>query len=134
VRTQKLEMLDHGMRLVAAKLAGQAKKHRARLRAARLKLDLALAGIGLDAVQLFEEVDVPRHAAVFAVADRLQPGRFLLRDHAGDFAVFGRLERFGVDFVARAPLAGRFERRRAQETADMVGAKRWGVALGHIYS
>src|SRR5215469_13403573 len=73
------------------------------------------------------------HAAVFAVRDRLQSGRFLFGDHAGDLAVFDRLEGFGVDFVARAFLPRRLERARAQQTADMIGAKRRDRALGHGY-
>jgi hypothetical protein len=82
-------------------------------------------------VQPFEEVDVPRHAPVFSVGDRLQSGRLLLGDHAGDLAVLDRLESFAVDFVARPLLARGFEHRRAQQTADMIGAKRRGGALGH---
>src|SRR5262249_585078 len=52
-------------------------------------------------------------------------------DHAGDLAVFDRLESLGIDFVARAPLARGFECRCAQETANMVGAKGWDGALAH---
>ena len=101
------------------------------MRAACLKLDLAFAGIGLDVVEPFQEVDVPRDAAGFAVGNQLQPGRFLLGDDVGDFAVFDRVESLGINFVARPPLARGFECRCAQETADMIGAKRWGSALGH---
>ena len=133
VRLQELEMLDHRMRLVAAELADDAQQHLLRLQAA-LERDLALADIGLDVVSSRDEVDLPGHAAVFAVGDRLQPGRLLLRDHAGDFAVFDRLESFGVDFAcapaARGPsfsaaCAGDCRHGR-RETVDLV---RWVILV-----
>jgi predicted phage tail protein len=59
VRSQELEMLDHRMRLKAAELADHAQQDRPRLRPARLKLYFALAGIGFDIVEPFEEIDIP---------------------------------------------------------------------------
>ena len=69
-------MLDHRMRAVAAELADDAQHHRLGLRA--LELDLALAEIGLDAVEPPEEVVVPERAAELAVGDRLEPDVLLL--------------------------------------------------------
>src|SRR5262249_23998871 len=128
----KREVLDHRMRLVAAELTGETKEHLSRLRAACLKLDFAFAGIGFDVVELFEEIDVPRNAPVFPVSDRLQSGRFLLGDHAGDFAVLDLAGRCGSQFAARALRASRLERSAAQQAPDMIGAKRRSGALGHL--
>ena len=125
--------LDHRMWLKAAELADHAQQHRPRLRAARLKLNFAFAGVSLHIVEPFEEIDIPRHAPVFAVGDRLQPRRFLLGDHAGDFAILDLLERFRTDFATRPLLPRRFQRSAAQEAADMVGAKRRSGTL-HVSS
>ena len=57
-----------------------------------LELDLALAEIGFDAVELAEEIVVPEGAAEFAVGDGLQADVFLLLDDGFDLAVFDRLE------------------------------------------
>ena len=62
-------MVDHRMRLVAAELADDAQQNGARLRAAGLKFYFAFAGIGLDIVEPFKKIDVPRQAPVFAVGD-----------------------------------------------------------------
>ena len=83
-------MLDHRMAGERAELAGDAQHHRLRLRA--LELDLALAEIGLDAVERAEEIVVPERAAEFAVGDGFQPDLFLLLDDALDLAVLDRLE------------------------------------------
>jgi hypothetical protein len=88
-------MLDHRMRLVAAKLADDAQKNRPRLRAADGELDLSLADIGLDVVEIFEKVVVPGNPAVFAVRYRFETDRLLFADHGLDFAVFHGGERFG---------------------------------------
>ena len=88
---QKLEMLDHRMRLVAAEFADDAQQNRPRLRAGRGKLDLALAHIGFDVVELFQKIVVPGDAPVFAVGDRLQPDVLLLADDALDLAILDLL-------------------------------------------
>jgi hypothetical protein len=118
VRPQEFEMLDHRMRLKAAEIADHAQQDWPRLRAARLKLNFALAGIRFHIVEPFQEIDIPRHAPVLTVGDRGQPCRFLLGDHVGDFAILDLLERFGRD---------------SQETADMVGAK-WRSGALHVSS
>ena len=74
-----------------AELAGHAQHHGLRLRS--LELDLALAEIGLDAVELAEEVVVPEGAAELAVGDGLEPDLLLLADDVRDLAVFDRLQR-----------------------------------------
>src|SRR5579863_7838943 len=117
-------MLDHRMRRVAAKLADDAQQDRPRLRAAAGKLDFALAGIGFDAVEPFEEVIVPGNATKLAVSDRLEPHLLLSADDVFDLAILDVLKGLGRNLAARALLARRFQRRRPQQAADMVGAKR----------
>jgi len=114
-----------------AELADDAQHHGPRLHA--LELDLALAEIGLDTVELAEEIVVPERTAVFAVGDRLQPDRFLLLDDAFDLAVFDRLQLLGRDLAALALGAGVFQCRGAKKAADVVGAERRRGTL-HFYS
>ena len=73
-----------------AELAGDAQHHRLRIRA--LELDLALAEIGLDAVEPAKEIVIPEGAAEFAVGDGFQADVFLAFDDGRDLAVFDRLE------------------------------------------
>ena len=112
------------MRLIAAELADHAQQDRPRLRAGGLKFYFAFAGIGLDVVEPFEEIGIPRDAPVLAVGDGFQPDRLLLADHAFDLAVLDFLERVLGDFAARPFFPRRFKRGRAQQTADVVGAER----------
>ena len=63
------EMIDHRVAVDAAELALEAQQDRPRLRP--LELELALALIGLDAVERGEEIGLPGGAAVLAVGDRL---------------------------------------------------------------
>jgi hypothetical protein len=67
VRRHEAEVVEHRMARKGAELADHAQHHRLGLRA--LERDLALPEIGLDAVELAEEVVVPERAAVFAVGD-----------------------------------------------------------------
>ena len=117
-------MLDHRMRRVAAELADDAQQDRPRLRAATGKLDLALAGVGFDAVEPFEEVIVPGNAAKLAIGDRLEPDLLLSADDVFDLAILDVLKGLGRNLAARALLARRFQGCRPQQTADMIGAKR----------
>src|SRR5262249_18982910 len=71
--------------------------------------------------------------AEFAVGDRLQPDAFLFFDGVLDLAVLDRFELIGADFAFGALLARRLERRRPQQAADMIGAKRRLGALGHWF-
>src|SRR5262249_4106131 len=110
-----------------AELALEAKQDRARLRA--LELELALAVVGLDAVERGEEIGLPRGAAILAVGDRPEPGRLLLADERDDLAVLDGAQRPGVDLAALALLTRLVQRRRAQEAADVIGAERGRGAL-----
>src|SRR4051812_41770959 len=123
VRLHELEMLDHRMRHVAAELLVDAQQDWPRLRA--LELELALADIGFDAIEPDQEVGLPRSAAVFAVGDRFQSGLLLLLDQRCDLTVLDRLELRRRDPAALALAARLLQRRRAQQAADMIGAKRW---------
>ncbi len=123
MRLQEFEMLDHRMRLVAAELAGDAQQQRPRLRSARLKSDFAFADIGFDVIEPFEEIGIPRHAAVFAVADGFRPA-------ASCFSITPSISRssislnaLGADLAARAFFPRRLERGRAQQAADVIGAE-----------
>src|SRR5215510_548367 len=103
MRSDEFEMLDHGMRVVGSELADHAQHHRLGLRA--LELDLALAQVSFDAVELAEKVVVPKCAAEFAVGDRSQTDFLLLADGPLDLAVFDRRELGRGDFAALAPAA-----------------------------
>ena len=118
-------MLDHRMRLVAAELANNAQQDRPRLRPGAGELDLALAGVGLDLVEVLEKVDVPGDAPIFAIGHGFKTDRLLLADHAFNLAILDRVERIGGHLAAHAQLAGRFQPGGAQQTADVIGAKRW---------
>ena len=122
MRGDELEMLDHRMRAVATELADHAQHHGLGLRA--LELDLALAEIGFDAVELAEEIVVPKGAAKLAVGHGTKPRFLLLADHGLDLAVFDRLEFFGGDLAALALGARLLEGGGTQEAPDMIGAKR----------
>ena len=61
-----------------------------------LELDLALAEIGLDAVELAEEIEIPERAAEFAVGDGFQPDRLLLLDDRLDLAILDRVQLLGA--------------------------------------
>src|SRR2546426_4464167 len=96
--------------------------HRARLRLGAVfavELERVLALGGDDAVEAGEEVDVPEGAAELAVGHRLQAGGFLHPHRFADAVVLDLLELRGFF------CAGLLQRSRAQETADMVGAKGW---------
>ena len=104
-----------------AELAGDAQHHR--LRVGALELDLALAEIGLDAVKCAEEIVIPEGAAEFAVGDGFEPDVFLAFDDRRDLAVFDRFELLGGDLAALALRARLFQRRGAQQAADVIGAE-----------
>ena len=128
MRGDEFEMIDHRMRAVAAELADHAQHHGLGLRT--LELDLALAEIGFDAVDLAEEIVVPESAAKLAVGHRAKARRLLLADDRLDLAVLDRLELFGGDLAALALAARLLEGGWTQEASDMIGAKRrlWCVA------
>src|SRR5439155_4207296 len=100
-----------------------------------LEFELALADIGFDAVERDQEVGLPGGAAILAIGDRLEAGRFLLLDQGLDLTILDRFQLLGRDLALLTLAARILERGRAQETADVVGAKgrlgslRHGVVL-----
>src|SRR6202035_3498482 len=90
VLRHEAEVLDHRVAVDAAELALEAQQDRRRLRP--LELELALALIGLDAIERGEEVGLPRGAAIFAVSDRLEADSLLLADQRDDLAILDGLE------------------------------------------
>ena len=104
----------------------------------RLEADLAavvlaelgdeLAVVGLDAVELLEEVDVKIGAAEFAVGDPLEADAFLRPHHLADAFVLDRPQLFGRQGLGEEFLARRAQALGAEKAADMIGAKR---RLGH---
>src|SRR5262245_62102142 len=125
-------MLDHRMAAERAELAGDAHHHRLRLRP--LKLDLALAEIGLRTGQCTKEIVIPERAAEFAVGDALEPDRLLPADHLFDFAILDRAQRRAIDLAALALGARLLQRGRAQQAADMIGAKGRFCPLHFLWS
>src|SRR6185437_4553977 len=110
------------MRRVRPELADDAQHHRLGLLA--LEGDLALAEIGLDAIEPAKKIVVPEGAAVFAVGDRFETRRLLLLDERLNLAILDGLELLGGDFVLLPPDAGVLQRGGAKQAADMVGAER----------
>ena len=74
---------------------------------------------------------MPPGAAEFAVGDRLQADVFLAFDDAHDLAVLDRFQRGGVDLASGVFFARLFQRGRAQQAADVIGAEgglvRWVI-------
>src|SRR4051812_2088427 len=103
-----LKCSDHGMRAAGTELADHPQHHGLRLRS--LEFDLALADIGLDAVELAEEIVVPEGAAELAVGDRFEADLLLPADDLLDLAVLDLRERRGVDLAALALCARVLER------------------------
>ena len=105
-----------------AELAGHAQHHR--LGVVALELDLALAEIGLDAIQRAQKIVIPEGAAEFAIGDGLQPDVFLPLDDGAISRSSTALSCVGGDLALLPFGAGLFQRRGAQQAADMIGAER----------
>ena len=88
-----------------------------------VELDAVGGCRGVDAVEASEEIEMPPRAAELAVGRELEPDLFLLLDDLLDLAVFDFLQLRGGDLAALALGARLLERRRAQQAADMIGAK-----------
>src|SRR3984957_1534879 len=129
VRLDEFEMLDHRM-AGKADLAGDLGAFVARPR--RGEGDAGLHDGLLDAVETPEEIEVPPGTAEFTVGDRLQAGRFLLLDDVLDLAIFHRFQLVRRDLALGVALARLFQRRGPQQTADMIGAKRWSGSLHDV--
>ena len=128
VRGYELEMLDHRMTPEGAELVLEPQQDGPRLRP--LEQHLALAVIGLDAVEPEQEIGLPGGAAELAIGDGFEPDRLLLGDHRGDLAVLDGGELRGADLAALMPGARLLEGRRPQQAAHMIGAKR---GLGSLH-
>ncbi len=79
--------------------------------------------IGVDAVKPAEKIEMPPGAAEFAVGGELQTDLLLLGDDLLDLAVLDGLKCGGVDLGLGEFGARLLQRRGAQKTADVVGAK-----------
>ena len=84
-----------------------------------------------DAVEPPEEIEMPPRPPQLAVRDAAQAQFLLLRDDALDLAVLDRLEPGRIERAVRIAPARVLERRGAQQAADVVGAKRRRLGLGH---
>jgi hypothetical protein len=60
-----------------------------------------------------------------AIGDALQAHLFLLSGHLGDALILDRAQRLGLDLPPVAPRPRLEQPLRAQEAADVVGAKWW---------
>src|SRR5262249_59846441 len=95
-----------------------------------VEFDLALAEIGLGAVELAQEIVVPERAAELAVGDQLEPDLLLPLDDLLDLAIFDRAQRCSVDLALLALLARLFQSMGTQQAADVVGAE-WRFGTLH---
>ena len=112
-----------------AELADNAQHHR--LRVDSLKPDLALAEISLNTVKPAEEIVIPERTPELAVGDGLKADVLLLFDDGRDFAIFDRLQRVGRDLAFLVFCPGLFQRRSAQQAADVVGPERRTATQRH---
>src|SRR6202021_817428 len=85
-----------------------------------LEHDLALAVIGLDAVEPEQEIGLPGGAAELAVADGLEPDPPPLGDPRRDLAILDGGELGGADLAALMLGARLLERSRPQQAAHMI--------------
>src|SRR6185437_7454272 len=86
---------------------------------------------GFDPRELLEEVDVKIGAAKLAVGDSLQTEVFLEANDVANRHVFDGAQLGAVDRAVAVSLASVEQCRRAQEAADVVGAKRGCAAETH---
>src|SRR5207244_9750494 len=75
---------------------------------------------------------MPPGAAKLAISGELEADLFLLPDDLLDFAVFHLLELGRADCAFLVLCARVFNRRSAQDAADMIGAKWWFCSL-HVF-
>ena len=84
-----------------------------------------------DALELVDEVHVPRGTSQLAVRGRLQAGVALQADDLGDRLVLDLAQGVRVDLPGGVPGPGLEQRGRPQQAADVVGAERGTVIPGH---
>src|SRR5450759_2979499 len=126
-------MFEHRMARKRAERAYDTQHHRLRA----LEFDLALAEIGLDAIETPQEIVIPERAAEFAVGDGFQADVFLAFDDGRNLAVFDGLELIAGDFATLAFRARLFQRQGAQQAADVIraeGGRRSGAHFPHTSS
>ena len=93
--------------------------------------DREIAGLFRDAVELVDEVHVPRRAPELAVGDRLETDLLLPAHGLADRVVLEAPQRVPVDAAGGEVLTGSQHLWRAQQAADVVGAEGWARARGH---
>src|SRR5262249_39975349 len=121
VRLHEAEVLEHRM-AAEIDLVGHARSLRPRGHAG--KRYPLVHRVALDAGETPEEMEVPPRTAELAVGDRREPALLLPLDDLLDLAVLGRLE-ISRGYLALRRLRPRLlHRRRAQQAADLIGAKR----------
>src|SRR5262249_38978870 len=96
-----------------------------------VELDLDLAGLFRDPVELVDEVHVPRGAAELAVGGGLQPDLLLLPHDLADRIVLDAAKLRRVDAAGSEVVASLQELGGTQQAADVVGAERWLRPLAH---
>ena len=121
-------MIDH-RRAGIAELAGDGDVFRPGLDAR--ELDAMRGADQFGAVEQLEEIELPPGAAKLAIGRKLQADLFLLFDDLLDLLIFDGLECGGVDLALLVFDARFFQRRSAQERADMVGPE-GGGGVGHF--
>src|ERR1700751_4142810 len=126
MRFEKLEVIQHRM---AGKADFAVDLDGLGLGLHAVELDAVLGRVERHAVKSAEKIEMPPPAAKLAIGGELEPDLLLLLDRFFDLAIFDRAQRPGGDLVTRALLARHFDRRRPQQAADMVGAKRRSGAL-----
>ena len=99
-----------------------------------VKLNPALGGVGRDAVEAFEEIEMPPGAAEFAIGRELEPDLLLLLDNLLDLAIFDLFELRRRHLAPRVFFTCLLDRRSAQQAADVVGAKWRRCSLTHGFS
>jgi hypothetical protein len=124
-------MVDHRMMAGEADLAGDPQS----LRNADAALEVH-AGIGLDggdAIEMFQEVEMPEGAAELAIRHRLQADLLLALDQGPDLAILDLLQGLIRDFAIMMLVARLLQGGGPEQAADHIGAERRFGAL-HGYS
>ncbi len=89
------------------------------------------AAFCLHSLELLEEIDVEVRAPVFAVGNAGKTRVFLEANDIADGGILDLAQLGATDFVLADAFPRLKQGRGAQETADVIGAKRWFGAYGH---
>src|SRR5262249_23157291 len=119
VTLQKLEMLEH-------RVSGEPHladdPDRLRLGLDAVELQAVLGHEAFDAVEMLQKIEMPPRPAIFAVGREFQPDLLLFAHDLLDLAILD-LAQGGRGHLAALAFGSRlFERRGAQQAADVVGA------------